>query len=193
MLKTIIVAILKRFANLGKLSFDKRPNLTMRLFIFINSGMHVFFIPTLGRICSAPSKQSAKGKFRTHEVVELSRGDVIKYLLTGDKFKKMLIDNIGKVRIEHREGYGEDTMKITFSRSGTRIKLNTTLVPKETVSKLLELIKHQDVTQTMRSPYVGISSLLKPTYTVKLYSATKKVHIGNYNATSNIITSLIPT
>jgi len=193
MLKTIILAILKRFANLGKLSFEKRPNLAMRLFIFINSGMHVFFIPALGRICSSPSLKTAQRKFCTHEVVELPRLDVIKYLLTGDKFKEELVNNISRVTIENRDGYGEDTMKITFSRAGTRIKLNTALVPKETVSKLLELIKHQDVTQTMRSPYIGISSVLKPNYMVKLYSATKKVHIGNYNATSNTIVAINPT
>ena len=40
----------------------------------------------------------------------------------------------------------------------------------------------------MRSGYVGISSILKPNYNVKLFSATKKVHIGNYNATKNTIT-----
>lgn len=99
-----------------------------------------------------------------------------------------MVSNIQKVTIEHKKGYCEDTMKITFSNSGTRIKLNMDLVPKEKVSKLLEMIKYQKVNQTMRSGYVGISSILKPNYNVKLFSATKKVHIGNYNATKNTIT-----
>ena len=103
----------------------------------------------------------------------------------GEKVRGMIVPNIQKVTIEHKKGYCENTMKITFSNSGTRIKLNMDLVRKEKVSKLLEMIKYQKVNQTMRSGYVGISSILNPNYNVKLFSATKKVHIGNYNATKN--------
>ena len=111
------------------------------------------------------------------------------YLMFGETVRDRIVPNIQQVTIENKTGYGEDTMKITFSNTGTRIKLNMNLVPKVMVSKLLEMIKYQKVTQTMRSSYIGISSILKPNYNVKLYSGkTKKVHIGNYNATENTIT-----
>ena len=163
------------------------PNLVMRWFIYLK-GTKVFYVPDFDRIIFAESIESALGKFRTHTVFKFSKKDTFMYLMFGEKVRGMIVPNIQKVTIEHKKGYCEDTMKITFSNSGTRIKLNMDLVPKEKVSKLLEMIKYQKVNQTMRSGYVGISSILNPNYNVKLFSATKKVHIGNYNATKNTIT-----
>ena len=187
MLKTIILNILKKFANMGKITPENRPNIAMRWFIYLK-GTKLFYVPDFDRIIFSESIESALGKFRTHTVFEFSKKDTFMYLMFGEKVRGMIVPNIQKVTIEHKKGYCEDTMKITFSNSGTRIKLNMDLVPKEKVSKLLEMIKYQKVNQTMRSGYVGISSILKPNYNVKLFSATKKVHIGNYNATKNTIT-----
>lgn len=187
MLKTIILNILKKFANMGKITPENRPNIAMRWFIYLK-GTKLFYVPDFDRIIFAESIESALGKFRTHTVFKFNKKDTFMYLMFGEKVRGMMVSNIQKVTIEHKKGYCEDTMKITFSNSGTRIKLNMDLVPKEKVSKLLEMIKYQKVNQTMRSGYVGISSILKPNYNVKLFSATKKVHIGNYNATKNTIT-----
>jgi hypothetical protein len=173
---------------MGRLTTEKRPNLAMRWFIYLN-GTKVFYVSDFGRIIFAASIECARGKFCTHSVVECSKKDTFMYLMFGEKVIGKIVPNIQKVTIENKAGYGEDTMKITFSNTGTRIKLNMNLVPKVMVSKLLEIIKYQKVTQTMRSSYIGISSILKPNYNVKLYSGkTKKVHIGNYNATENTIT-----
>ena len=90
------------------------------------------------------------------------------------------------ITVEHHGGFGSDTMKITFSKTGTRIKLDVNNVPNETISKLLELIKHQNVEQSMRSQFFGITSILNPNYIVKLFNTTKK-HIANYNATKNTL------
>lgn len=187
MLKAIILNILKKFANMGKLTTEKRPNFAMRWFIYLK-GTKVFYVPDFNRIIFAESIESALGKFRTHAVLEVSKKNTYMYLMFGEKIRSMIGSNAQNVIIQHKEGYAEDTMKITFARLETRIKLNANVVPKETLSKLLGMIKHQKVAQTMRSKYIGISSILKPNYTVKLFSATKKVHIGNYNATKNTIT-----
>lgn len=186
-IKSIALNILKKFANMGKMTTDKRPNLAMRLFIYLN-GNNVYIIPDLSRICFASSVKSASHKFLKHQAIELNRIDTIRYLLSGDKIIDKVMDNWRKVTVEHHEGFGEDTMKITFSHSGTRIKLNTKKVSKETVSSLLELITYQDVSQTLRSQFVGISSVLKPNYNVKLFTSVKKAHWANYNATTNKIT-----
>ena len=188
MLKFIILNILKKFANMGRLTTEKRPNLAMRWFIYLN-GNKVFYVPDFSRIIFCASIECALNKFCTHNVVEFGKKDTFMYLMFGETVRDRIVPNIQKVTIENKTGYGEDTMKITFSNTGTHIKLNMNLVPKVMVSKLLEMIKYQKVTQTMRSSYIGISSILKPNYNVKLYSGkTKKVHIGNYNATENTIT-----
>ena len=192
MLKNILCKILKRFANLGRLSGDKRPNMAMRWFIYLQDNKGLYFVPSLGRLMYADSLEQAHKKFSPHAVIKVSAFTTFRYLMFGEKVREELASKLQMVTVEDHEGFGEDTMKITFSRTGTRIKLSKDKVSEETISKLLELIKHQNVSQTLRSNFVGISSVLKPNYTIKLYSSTKKAHIANYYTTKNKIV-YIPT